>query len=376
MKAELPAVNDTDSQNGILILSWSLGEGHNVQSAALKQQLQQHSSVPVKIVQLGEWMSLVSRLESFWQHLTAHDITLLNIYIQLIQSCQQHTLATFHEIYQHTAVRLSERFKPRLVVALCPAGAQLLRYFKQANQQVATVTGITDWFGGNFKEWTDEGADWIYSPSKQCSHYLQATNPHTPPITTGAPIMSPFFSQTRLPERQQALQQLGLSTDTCLMLFNTYGDPTSLELLKQVDDVDCHIVVLCYRDTATEQAALQLQSQIQATLIIKTWLRLAAAQTVFTKPGSGVCAEAVRLGVVPLLNTQHGIIRQEQSVHKILLDESLAVDINSINAFQHAVRQWLNNEPSFADIQRNINEYVLHSGTEEFAQLLQQRHRL
>ncbi|MCV6637702.1 thioester reductase domain-containing protein [Candidatus Albibeggiatoa sp. nov. NOAA] len=373
VKTEQPESHGEDKQHGILILSWSLGEGHNVQSAALKQQLQQHGTMPVEIVQLGEWMSLVARLEGFWRHLAAHDIGLLNQYMQLTQSCQQHELATFHKIYQHTAARLFEQFKPRQVVALCPAGAQLLRYFKQNSPQLSTVTGITDWFGGDFKEWTDEGADWIYSPSQQCSDYLKITNPKTPSIKTGSPIMSAFFNQAHLPNRQQALQKLGLSAETRLMLFNTYGDPTSLELLQAIDDVDCHIVVLCYRDDATEQAALQLK--MRATLHVKAWLSdmptwLAAAQTVFSKPGSGICAEAIHLGVVPLLNSQYGIMRQEQSVHSTLLNENLALDIDSSEAFQRAVQQWLNNGSGFTGIQHNIEQYSLHSGTKELAKLL------
>nr|CRH05958.1 protein of unknown function [include Beta-ketoacyl synthase N-terminal domain, Beta-ketoacyl synthase C-terminal domain, Phosphopantetheine attachment site, Condensation domain and Male sterility protein domain(relqted to NAD binding)] [Candidatus Magnetococcus massalia] len=363
----------------VLLLTWSLGEGHNAATQAIAAELKAEGR-PYVAVDLAEKISFVSRLEGFWRHLSRHNLDLLHRYVELTQANQQHDLLWFRKIFQQTAKELVLAYQPSVVVAFCPLAAQLLRYLKDESPTLKGITCVTDWFGGSFKEWGDEGADWIYSPSVEATDHLleHALVPEqlAPKIHTGSLIMRPGFEGGGGPAaRDAARQRLNLGPKKKVLIVNAYGTTGPLTWLPDLPthDPDLHILVLCYRNAQIMAHLEPMKAQFRGVLEGALWLDnlsdwLLAADVLFTKPGPGICAEAVMSGTLLWLNISEGIMPQEQSVYEALCAQCWGYSVATQANFIEAVAAWVDQSATYKQHRAALEAADLKNGRQLFYQ--------
>ncbi len=372
--------------NKVIILTWSLGSGHNTAAQAIKSTLKKEKRCDAEIVDLGDWISFVRNLEPFWAYLSRNNIAQLKTYTAVMQASRQHEIPQFKKIYEVTVQRLIEHYDPQTIVSVCPLGCQLLRYFKEISQKIKTVTYVSDWFGGNFKDWGDAGADWIYSPSEECTQFLietfkQSQSHISQKITTGSLITGSGFSHSLTECDQNRLRKKwGIEKTEKVLLFNSYGMESLVKLLKRVplDSLQLRVMVMCYNNEEVLKAVNELEADFPGKIEGRLWLDnvnewLLISDVLFSKPGPGICAEALMTDTVIFLNALEGIMPQEVSVYQKLLVDNLGFGIESETDFINALESCLNSDFKYREILHNVQHQHFQDGCEEFCgQILKQ----
>lgn len=358
----------------LLILSWSLGEGHNTAALAIEQAMRKTNAFDIVKIDLGEHMSLVKNLERVWRHLSRNFVSQLYAYNDLVQSSRQHDHPQFSTVYHHTVTHFLATYQPDAVISVCPLGSQLLTVFKALAPQIKTATYVSDWFGGTYKEWGDSGADWIYSPSSQCTQFLQEISESdlSQRIVTGAPILRPEFSnQIHSISKAEQKSALGFEPNDSILLFNSYGSLQTLSLLENLNVPHLHIVVLCYNNEAILERITRLDENYEGHIVGKLWIEnlqewLTACDVIYTKPGPGICMEALVAKTTLFLNAIDGIMPQELVVYKTLLQEGLGVGIASKTDFESALQNWLSKSTQYREICEHVAAGQFQDGCAKF----------
>lgn len=364
----------------LLILSWSLGEGHNTAASSIEQAIRETNAFDVIKIDLGDHMSLVKNFERVWRHLSRNFVSQLYAYNTLIQSSHQHDHPQFRDVYHRTVANFLATYQPDAVISVCPLGSQLLTVFKELAPKTKTATYVSDWFGGTYKEWADSGADWIYSPSTQCTQFLQEVSESdlSQRIITGAPILRPEFrNQIHNKSKAEQKSALGFVPDDRILLFNSYGSLQTLSLLENLSVPHLNIVVLCYNNETILERVAQLDANYEGHIVGKLWIEnlqdwLAASDGIYTKPGPGICAEALVSKTTLFLNAVDGIMPQERVVYETLLQEGLGVGIESKTDFASVLQDWLSGATQYRDLSKHVETKMLQDGCAEFMTQLTQ----
>jgi FkbH-like protein/thioester reductase-like protein len=362
-----------------IILTWSLGSGHNSAAHAIAATFKKGKSYDFEIIDLGDQISFVRQLKPFWTHLSRYNITQLESYTNVMQSSNQHEIVQFKTIYEVTVQQLIKLYQPQIVISVCPLGSQLLRYFKNNSLEIKTVTYVSDWFGGNYKDWGDEGADWIYSPSKECTHYLTEHFAKIQPnihekITTGSLIIRNGDKDLSTEyDRSRLRKKWNIKSNEKVLLFNSYGNEQVIELLENIPLESPHfqVMVLCYNNEEVLKKVNALKNNFPGKIEGCLWLDnlnewLLVSDVLFSKPGPGICAEALINDTVIFLNALDGVMPQEVDVYKNLIARQLGFGIKTEVEFAQTLQDWLGTQTRYNGMLNRVKNQTIHNGCEDF----------
>ena len=197
-------------------------------------------------------------------------------------------------------------------------------------------------------------------------------------IVTGSAILRPgFYNRVQTISKAEQKSVLGFEPDDRVLLFNSYGSLQTLKLLEDLMVPGLHIVVLCYRNEAVLERVSLLDADYAGRIEGKLWIEnlqdwLMACDVVYAKPGPGICVEALMTKSVVFLNAVDDIMPQEVSVYETLLQEGLAVGVESKADFGQAIQDWLSGASRYDEVCRRVEVEQLQDGCAEFIARIKQ----
>ena len=164
---------------------------------------------------------------------------------------------------------------------------------------------------------------------------------------------------------------LGFAPDDRILLFNAYGSLQTLSLLENLSVPHLNIVVLCYNNEAILDRVAQLDANYEGHIVGKLWIDnmqdwLLACDVMYTKPGPGICVEALNAKTTLLLNAVDGIMPQELVVYETLLQQGLGMGIESKIDFERALKDWLSGSNQYHNLCERIEAMPFQDGCAEF----------
>ena len=95
---------------------------------------------------------------------------------------------------------------------------------------------------------------------------------------------------------------------------------------------------------------------------------LLVSDVLFSKPGPGICAEALMTDTIIFLNALEGVMPQEVSVYEKLLNDKLAFGIETEADFNQALSDWLVSQSRYQEILQNVQHQQIQDGCKDFCQ--------
>ena len=129
----------------------------------------------------------------------------------------------------------------------------------------------------------------------------------------------------------------------------------------------------CTREIVSLKKVETLEKNFPGKIEGRLWLDninewLLVSDVLFSKPGPGICAEALMSDTVIFLNALESIMPQEVSVYEKLLCNNWGFGIETAADFNNALQDWLDSQSRYREIQNNVQNQHIQDGCEEFCQ--------
>jgi UDP-N-acetylglucosamine:LPS N-acetylglucosamine transferase len=298
----------------VLILSASIGGGHNAAAAVLRQDLEALGCGVTVLDGFAFATPLVSRYFAWSYPLQLRYAPWLYDW-QFSLSHRRGWTRFWRSLYSVLAAdafeRLCAEFKPDIVVSTYPLVTQALGTLReQGRLTVPTVAVVTDF--GVHRLWTAPGIDLHLVPSSVSAAQVEDT---TGSVLVMQPLARPAFREPI--DRQQARERLGLQPDefVTLIVAGAWGIGHVEAIVQDVAVCDVHTIVVCGKN---EHLARRLQRQYSGNPKVRVlgWTDalpelMAASDCLVQNAGGLTCLEAIARGLPILIYRPiagHGVL--------------------------------------------------------------------
>lgn len=362
----------------LLILTGSLGDGHNKAAQAILEAARFHRpDVDVKVVDFLEWthpylhsvgkycyMQWVKSLPSVYGYLyrkTREDNTLSHMFKKMKSFSTDRMLELLHEE------------EPTEVVCTFPGAAAAMSYLKcNGLTTVPTVTVMTDYTDHSY--WVHPGTDrYLVGAEHVKQSLLRYRIPEQRIMVTGIPIRMPF---TQTYDRNKLRDKHGLHRDmpTVLVMGGGHGlIGKQFKSVLQSDDlaVPVQFVFVCGRNEKLKQqleeelGGEKTRHRVMVTGFVDHVHELMAlSDLIVTKPGGLTVSEALALELPMMLYKP--IPGQEQDNAAFLVGLGAAIEVKNAVELKRQLLEVIANRSLLVRLKKNAklsqqNQDALHT---------------
>ncbi|MGO4497361.1 glycosyltransferase [Paenibacillus sp. 2RAB27] len=353
------------SKGKLLILTGSLGDGHNKAAQAILEAVRMYRpDMEVKVVDYLAWthpylhgfgkycyMQWVKSLPSvygFLYHKTRHDTALSHLFKRMKSFSTERMLD------------LLEEEAPTEVVCTFPGAAAAMSYLKcNGLTIVPTVTVITDYTDHSY--WIHPGTDkYLVGAEHVKQALLRYAIPEQRIVVTGIPLRMPF---TQTYNREELRDKYGLHRDmpTVLVMGGGHGlIGKSFKSVLQSDDLKTPVqfVFVCGRNEKLKQhleeelGGSNTHHHVMVTGFVDHVHELMAlSDLIVTKPGGLTVSEALALDLPMMLYKP--IPGQEQANAAYLVGIGAAVEVKNAAEMKRQLLEVIANQSVLLKLKKN-----------------------
>jgi processive 1,2-diacylglycerol beta-glucosyltransferase len=356
-----------NSQQRILVLTGTLGDGHNQAARAIAEAAGRlHPDAVIRVVDFMQWTHPKTHsVGRFFYMQGVKGLPSLYGYLYRATRDENKLSGMFKQIRTYRSGRmleLLEEFRPSVVVSTFPPAAAAMSRLKTAGlTSAATVTVLTDYARHSY--WLHPGTDQYIVGSEPIKRSLTELGIPAGAVTvTGMPVR---FSFGRAYDRQELRSKHGLSPALPVILVMGGGDGligrSLLTLLESAEDMPpAQFVFVCGRN---EKLRRQLEKRLEGIrgphLIKVTGFidyvheLMAAADVMVTKPGGLTVSEALSQELPMILFKP--IPGQEQENSAYLTRLGAAVEARSKADLLRRLRQVIAEDALRARLRKNAS---------------------
>lgn len=355
------------SQQRILVLTGTLGDGHNQAARAIAEAAaRQYPDAVVRVVDFMQWTHPKTHsVGRFFYMQGVKGLPSLYGYLYRATRDENRLSGMFKQMRTFRSGRmmeLLEEFRPSVVVSTFPPAAAAMSRLKTAGlTSVATATVMTDYARHSY--WLHPGTDrYIVGSESIQSSLTELGIPAGAVSVTGMPVR---FSFGRAYDRLELRRKHGLSLALPVVLVMGGGDGLIgrrlLTLLDSAEDMPpAQYVFVCGRN---EKLRRQLEKRLEAMggphrILVTGFIDyvhelMAAADVMVTKPGGLTVSEALSQELPMILFKP--IPGQEQENSAYLTHLGAAVEARSKSDLMRRLRQVIAEDALRARLRKNAS---------------------
>lgn len=383
----------------ILILSGSVGGGHNAISEFIKAYFSKRFARPngeaeyiTGYIKLEDYDPVFVNSTEIYNYIAKYNPALQDYVQDLLNEVFLKQYIVREEYKKELSRYIIHREEPDFVISVLSDASELAPYFKEYRPKVPFISAVADWRCECLYGFGTNSADVVYTQDDYTADYL-IKNVHTNPdrIVEGSLMIGQEFFEPKGPaDREQVLEKLGLDPALPTVLFNSYGTIQRFELLSSVltereageaekgSNIanSLNAIVLCYGKEEVEQAVLDYKNNHYPHIAPVLWTDrldtyLYAADAVYTKPGSGIIKESIIMNCPILLNQIDFTMPQERGAGRYVLENKLGFAINCREELKKTLDYLCDNSQEYRQVKENIEKITLTNGLEQLACLVE-----
>ncbi len=365
----------------VLILTASTGGGHTATAKAIKYALSDLLSDGKGyriVIQNTDDVSIMSAAWSKLYNYLSQNHPALYVFWHDFLNETEEGQDLVPQVFAPRVEKIMRMHDPALIISVHSMVSALAGEFKRLAPKVPFITAVSDWFGHCLKEWGNTAADLVYCPSQINADYL-IKKMGTENIEVGYPIYHPKFLAENINVPKETLYDSMQLKENLLTLLVASASENDMAFIKAIatSALPYQVLVLCHNNRSSFEEVQRIAISSSIKIVPIMWAEdiqylLHISDFVLTKPGPGLCQQALSLKTGILVNESRSILPQEKEVAEHVKQLGFAFAVKQPKEMMVVLRRMAQGK-QLAEFKAKFDHYQQQNGIDDFCQIVLDR---